>query len=114
MLFFSAIGELMPQVIYFFLSLTVTKKYMAGEKENSGPPFSAMNPWPSSSNVATVTVPLGPGPAFPYRAMFTILEFLKIERFNCFFSVIIEPQKWSDFLHGEVLIYIIKMICFKS
>jgi len=38
---------------------------MAGENVNIGPPFKAMNSWPSSCNVADITVPFGPGPASP-------------------------------------------------
>src|SRR5713101_6974398 len=42
-----------------------TTNDIAGEKVNCGPPFSAINSCPSSWNVATITVPLGPGPASP-------------------------------------------------
>ena len=36
----------------------------AGENLNCGPPLSAMKRCPSSSNSTTMTLPLGPGPAF--------------------------------------------------
>src|SRR2546422_10244534 len=42
-----------------------TKKDMAGEKVNIGPPFNAVNSCPSSLNVTDITVPFGPGPASP-------------------------------------------------
>src|SRR6266850_514604 len=56
-----------------------TKNEIAGEKVNCGPPFSARNLCPSSSNVADMTVPFGPGPPSPYRVTLTTFEFLKIE-----------------------------------
>src|ERR1700731_808850 len=52
-----------------------TKNDMAGEKVNCGPPFSAKNCCPSSSNVADITVLVDPGPASPDRFMLTTLEF---------------------------------------
>src|SRR5205085_9096026 len=44
-----------------------TKNEMAGVNVKCGPPFSAMNCRPSSSNVHDITDPFGPGPASPYR-----------------------------------------------
>ena len=55
-----------------------TKNEMASVKVNRGPPFSAMNSWPSSSKVAVMTDPCGPGPPSPYRETLVILEFLKM------------------------------------
>src|SRR5712691_8857301 len=45
----------------------VTSSEMPCEKENDGPPFSVTNGCPSSSNVAVITDPAGPGPASPVR-----------------------------------------------
>ena len=45
--------------------LQFTTKEIAGENVNVGPPFRAMNSWPSIWNFATITAPLGPGPASP-------------------------------------------------
>src|SRR5258705_4871946 len=56
-----------------------TKNEMAGEKVKTGPPFSAKNSCPSSSKIADITVPFGPGPASPYRVMRPVFEFLKME-----------------------------------
>jgi hypothetical protein len=44
-----------------------------------GPPFSAMNSFPSSLNTAVITEPFGPGPVSPYRVTVTMLEFGKID-----------------------------------
>ena len=57
----------------------VTKSDMAGVKVKCGPPFKAMNRWPSSSNVTARTDPFGPGPASPCRMMLTIFAPLKID-----------------------------------
>src|SRR4249920_2786941 len=57
----------------------LTTNDIASVKVNCGPPFSATNSCPSSSNFAVITVPFGPGPASPYRVTLTIFEFLKIE-----------------------------------
>src|SRR6267143_136267 len=56
-----------------------TKKEIAGEKVNCGPPFRARNLRPSTPNVADMTVPFGPGPPSPYLLTLTTFEFLKIE-----------------------------------
>src|SRR3979411_892980 len=58
---------------------TFTKTDIAGVNLNCGPPFSAQNSCPSSSNVADITEPFGPGPASPYRVTLPTFEFLKIE-----------------------------------
>src|SRR5436190_3917485 len=42
-----------------------TKNDIAGVKEKWGPPLSAKNCCPSSSNVTDITDPFGPGPASP-------------------------------------------------
>jgi hypothetical protein len=49
-------------------------------KVNSGPPFSAMNFWPFSSNSTTITEPAGPGPASLYRPIRPSRESLKMPR----------------------------------
>src|SRR5882672_5215831 len=56
-----------------------TTNDMASVKVNCGPPFSAMNSCPLSSNCVVITVPFGPGPASPYRLMLKTFEFLKME-----------------------------------
>src|ERR1700733_2657852 len=56
-----------------------TKKEIAGENLYCGPPFNAVNSCPSRENVTIITVPLGPGPASPYRLTLPIFEFLKME-----------------------------------
>src|SRR6267142_4816305 len=56
-----------------------TTNDIASVKVNCGPPFSAMNSCPLSSNFAVITVPFGPGPASPYRLMLKTFEFLKME-----------------------------------
>src|SRR5437763_17143388 len=42
-----------------------TKNEMASVNLNCGPPFKAMNSYPSSWNVADIAVPFGLGPASP-------------------------------------------------
>src|SRR4030095_10980527 len=59
--------------------LQSTPNEMASVNLKCGPPFNAMKSSPSSWNVAVMTVPLGPGPAPPYRVTLPTLEFLKIE-----------------------------------
>ena len=60
-----------------------TTKEMASVGLKWGPPFSATNSCPSMRNLTVMTLPSGrpdaSAPAFPYRAMAAILEFLKIE-----------------------------------
>jgi hypothetical protein len=60
----------------------MTWSEMASLNLKIGPPLSAVNDCPSSSNATVMTVPAGllwiSYPAFPYRATFTILEFLKM------------------------------------
>src|SRR5687767_1286422 len=48
-----------------FCVLQSTENDMASVNLNCGPPFNAMNCWPSSSNATVITLPLGPGPASP-------------------------------------------------
>src|SRR5438046_10094241 len=55
-----------------------TKNEIAGVNLNCGPPFRAKNSWPSSTKVADITDPFGPGPASPERDTRPTLEFLKI------------------------------------
>lgn len=56
-----------------------TKSEMPWAKLKEGPPFSAMNSCPASSNVADMNVPAGAGPASPYRLVLRILESSKTE-----------------------------------
>jgi hypothetical protein len=60
----------------------MTCSEMASLNVNTGPPFSAVNGWPSSSNATVITVPAGlpwiSRPASPYRVTLTIFELLKI------------------------------------
>src|SRR5262245_16105039 len=44
-----------------------TKNEIAGVNLYCGPPLSATNSCPSSSKLAVMTEPLGPGPCSPYR-----------------------------------------------
>src|SRR2546425_9647662 len=53
----------------------LTWNEIASLNVNSGPPFRATNSCPSSSKLTVITIPSGRGPAEPYRAMSTILEF---------------------------------------
>src|SRR5437763_1948902 len=48
-----------------FCVLQLTENDMASANLNCGPPLSAMNACPSSSNTTVITLPLGPGPASP-------------------------------------------------
>src|SRR5260370_41461094 len=46
---------------------------------NCGPPLSATKRCPSSSNVAVIADPFGPGPASPYRVTLRIFAFLNTD-----------------------------------
>ena len=55
-----------------------TTKEIASVNLKCGPPFNAVNGCPSSSKLTTMTEPLGPGPASPYRDRPVIFELRKI------------------------------------
>src|ERR1700730_6838477 len=56
-----------------------TQNDTAGVKLQCGPPFSAINYWPSSWNLPDMTAPFGPGPSSPHRLTLSTFEFLKVE-----------------------------------
>ena len=52
----------------------LTSNEIASLNVKSGPPFSAVNAWPSSSKLTVITIPSGRGPADPYRVISPIFE----------------------------------------
>jgi hypothetical protein len=59
--------------------LQSTDSEIASVNLKCGPPFSAIMRCPASSNSTVITLPLGPGPASPYRAIFRIFDLGKME-----------------------------------
>src|SRR6266581_1771825 len=84
---------------------------MASLNLNSGPPLSAVNAWPSSSNATVITVPASlPWTSCPASVPGNVEDLRILEDGDIepggLFGLVVEPQTWADPLnnfHGILL-----------